>query len=178
MSKQKKLITEILAASYAHPTASQIFEEARKRMPNIALGTVYRNLGVLVDEGTIVRLSVTGQPDRFDLPDDAHWHVICDKCGQLHTIEVRHVSGMHIPGQISQIVIREVERLKMDGVRVCEAIRRECLQVTSSHVDVHDLGIRILELNRILLKRRIVCESKGLDEHTLEVIRKLTDLII
>ena len=81
MSKQKKLITEILAASYAHPTASQIFEEARKRMPNIALGTVYRNLGVLVDEGIIVRLSVTGQPDRFDLPDDAHWHVICDKCG-------------------------------------------------------------------------------------------------
>ena len=65
MSKQKKLITEILAASYAHPTASQIFEEARKRMPNIALGTVYRNLGVLVDEGTIVRLSVTGLPDRF-----------------------------------------------------------------------------------------------------------------
>ena len=65
MSKQKKLITEILAASYAHPTASQIFEEARKKMPNIALGTVYRNLGVLVDEGTIVRLSVTGQPDRF-----------------------------------------------------------------------------------------------------------------
>ena len=59
VSKQKKLITEILAASYAHPTASQIFEEARKRMPNIALGTVYRNLGVLVDEGTIVRLSVT-----------------------------------------------------------------------------------------------------------------------
>ena len=88
MSKQKKLITEILAASYAHPTASQIFEEARKKMPNIALGTVYRNLGVLVDEGTIVRLSVTGQPDRFDLPDDAHWHVICDKCGQVKDIPV------------------------------------------------------------------------------------------
>ena len=83
MSKQKKLITEILAASYAHPTASQIFEEARKKMPNIALGTVYRNLGVLVDEGTIVRLSVTGLPDRFDLPDDAHWHVICDRCGTV-----------------------------------------------------------------------------------------------
>ena len=57
-------------------------------MPNIALGTVYRNLGVLVDEGTIVRLSVTGLPDRFDLPDDAHWHVICDKCGQVKDIPV------------------------------------------------------------------------------------------
>lgn len=88
VSKQKKLITEILAASRAHPTASQIFEEARLRMPNIALGTVYRNLGVLVDEGTIVRLSVTGQPDRFDLPDDAHWHVICDKCGRVKDIPV------------------------------------------------------------------------------------------
>jgi Fe2+ or Zn2+ uptake regulation protein len=31
---------------------------------------------------------VTGQPDRFDLPDDAHWHVICDKCGQVKDIPV------------------------------------------------------------------------------------------
>ena len=88
MSKQKKLITEILAASYAHPTASQIFEEARKQMPNIALGTVYRNLGVLVDEGTIVRLSVTGLPDRFDLPRSLHWHVICDNCGTVKDVPV------------------------------------------------------------------------------------------
>lgn len=57
-------------------------------MPNIALGTVYRNLGVLVDEGTIVRLSVTGLPDRFDLPDNAHWHVICDRCGTVKDIPV------------------------------------------------------------------------------------------
>ena len=77
VSKQKKLITEILAASYAHPTASQIFEEARKRMPNIALGTVYRNLGVLVDEGTIVRLSVTGQYAHPQARHPAHRQLPC-----------------------------------------------------------------------------------------------------
>ncbi len=88
MSKQRELIREILAASYAHPTASAVFEEARKRMPNISLGTVYRNLGVLADEGKIVRLSVIGQPDRYDLPKSDHWHVVCDCCGSVKDIPV------------------------------------------------------------------------------------------
>ncbi|MGM9642091.1 MAG: transcriptional repressor [Eubacteriales bacterium] len=88
MSKQKELIREILAASYAHPTAAEVFAQARKRMPNISLGTVYRNLGVLVDEGDIVRLSVIGQPDRFDLPKDDHWHVVCDRCGAVKDIPI------------------------------------------------------------------------------------------
>ncbi len=57
-------------------------------MPNISLGTVYRNLGVLADEGDIVRLSVIGQPDRYDLPKSDHWHVVCDCCGAVKDIPV------------------------------------------------------------------------------------------
>ena len=88
MTKQRQLIIDILRASKSHPTAQEVLAQARERMPSIALGTVYRNLGLLADEGTIVRLSVTGLPDRFDLPADAHWHVICDKCGSVKDIPV------------------------------------------------------------------------------------------
>lgn len=86
MTKQRQLIIDILRESRAHPTASQILELARRKMPSIALGTVYRNLGILVEEGLIVRLSATGMPDRYDLPDCCHWHVICDRCGQVKDI--------------------------------------------------------------------------------------------
>jgi Fe2+ or Zn2+ uptake regulation protein len=124
MSKQKELITEILAASYPHPTASQIFEEARKRMPNIALGTVYRNLGVLVDEGTIVRLSVTGQPDRFDLPDDAHWHVICDKCG--------FVKDIPVAGRVIDEIERQADEEITSYLLTAHCICKHCRQVDNN----------------------------------------------
>ena len=88
MTKQRKLILEILGSTYLHPTAQSIYEEARKTMPNISLGTVYRNLGVLVDEGAIVRLSAPGLPDRFDLPRSLHWHVVCDSCGKVKDVPV------------------------------------------------------------------------------------------
>ena len=88
MSKQKKLITEILAASYAHPTASQIFEEARKRMPNIALGTVYRNLNELTQDGRIRKIRVPDGPDRFDRTVHPHEHVICSVCGKVCDLNV------------------------------------------------------------------------------------------
>ena len=88
MTKQRKLILEILGSTYLHPTAQTIYEEARKAMPSISLGTVYRNLGVLVEDGSIVRLSAPGLPDRFDLPRSLHWHVICDNCGAVKDVPV------------------------------------------------------------------------------------------
>ncbi len=88
MTKQRKLILDILGATYLHPTAQTIYEEARRVMPNISLGTVYRNLSLLVDEGDIVRLSTPGLPDRFDLPRSLHWHVICDNCGTVKDVPV------------------------------------------------------------------------------------------
>ena len=50
MSKQRDLIERIIKESMLHLTAEEIYKEARKEMPNISLGTVYRNLGNLVDE--------------------------------------------------------------------------------------------------------------------------------
>ena len=69
MTKQKRLIMEIIRECHenrVHPTSEDIFLEARKKLPNIALGTVYRNLNILSEEGVIRRLSVAGNPDRFD----------------------------------------------------------------------------------------------------------------
>mgnify|MGYP000939806370 CR=1 FL=1 len=58
MSKQRDLIERIIKESMLHLTAEEIYKEARKEMPNISLGTVYRNLGNLVDEGKVRKLQL------------------------------------------------------------------------------------------------------------------------
>ena len=77
MTKQKKLVLSIAENSNAHLTAEEIFILAKKEMPNIALGTVYRNLNILVEEGLLNRIAIAGRPDKFDHVGDEHEHLIC-----------------------------------------------------------------------------------------------------
>ena len=65
MTKQKKLVLSIAENSNAHLTAEEIFILAKKEMPNIALGTVYRNLNILVEEGLLNRIAIAGRPDKL-----------------------------------------------------------------------------------------------------------------
>jgi Fe2+ or Zn2+ uptake regulation protein len=66
-----------------HPTAAEVYERVRRDVPQISLGTVYRNLGTMADEGSILRLSFAGKPDRFDPNTGEHYHVVCSQCGRI-----------------------------------------------------------------------------------------------
>ena len=86
MTKQQTLICDILANVHDHMTAEQVFFLARERMPNIAMGTVYRNLNQLAVDGQIRRLTVPGQPDRYDRNPIPHGHLVCRQCGKLEDL--------------------------------------------------------------------------------------------
>ncbi len=81
-SAQKQMIGDALER-LEHPTAAEVYEEIRKAYPQISLGTVYRNLGLMADEGEILRLSFSGAPDRFDPNNHEHYHVACSHCGRI-----------------------------------------------------------------------------------------------
>ena len=55
MTKQRQLILDIINRSCSHPSAEEIYREAKQIMPSIALGTVYRNLGLMAKDGEIRR---------------------------------------------------------------------------------------------------------------------------
>jgi len=86
-SKQKKAILRVLQRSTSHPSADWIYEEVRKQIPNISLGTVYRNLNMLQKEGSIVDLSFAGAPSRYDGKLEPHYHFRCVKCACLFDID-------------------------------------------------------------------------------------------
>ena len=81
-TKQRYLILSIVNNSYSHPGALDIYNEAVKLIPNISLGTVYRNLNRLVDEGLIKRIKTPDNIERFAHTNN-HAHFICMKCGSI-----------------------------------------------------------------------------------------------
>ena len=86
MTQQRQLILDILRRAPRHLTAEEIFDEARSQMPSIALGTVYRNLGLLTESGEIRRLEVPGASARYDRAAAPHPHFICTTCGTIRDI--------------------------------------------------------------------------------------------
>ena len=83
-TKQKNIIFDIVDNSYDHLNAYQIYYIARNKISNISLGTVYRNLSNLVNEGKIRKIEVDGV-DRFDR-NNKHSHFVCNKCGDITDI--------------------------------------------------------------------------------------------
>lgn len=86
MTAQKKIILDTLSRSKEHPSADMVFELVRKELPRISLGTVYRNLESLAQQGIIVKIETTGGQKRFDYNVDPHPHFRCEACGKIEDI--------------------------------------------------------------------------------------------
>ena len=90
-SKQRETILNILKNTKSHPTAAYIYDEARKTIPNISLGTVYRNLAELDKAGAIISLKVSDGSDHFDGHAVSHPHLYCEKCERIVDVELPFV---------------------------------------------------------------------------------------
>jgi len=81
-TRQRRLIREVVSGTDSHPTAEWVYAEVRRNIPKISLGTVYRNLQVLVAEGRL-RSWTRGGRTRYDADLAPHDHFYCDRCGLL-----------------------------------------------------------------------------------------------
>lgn len=88
LTTQRQIILEELAKVKSHPTASELYDMVRKRLPRIGLGTVYRNLELMADNGMILKIEVGGTQKRFDATTDDHYHIRCSSCGKVDDIDV------------------------------------------------------------------------------------------
>ena len=86
-TKQRDLILKTLRNTDTHPTADWIYEQVKKEMPNISLGTVYRNLGILKDLGEIIELNYGSKYSRYDGNAENHYHFVCTECEKVTDIK-------------------------------------------------------------------------------------------
>jgi Fur family transcriptional regulator, peroxide stress response regulator len=82
-SKQKEAIIRVIKETCTHPDAEWIYERVKREIPNISLGTVYRNLKNLKEEGVIKEVCVSGEMSHYDGKTNGHYHFRCDRCGLI-----------------------------------------------------------------------------------------------
>ncbi len=97
LTVQRRTILEALAARDDHPTADDIFEAVRSRIPGISRTTVYRVLETLVRLGVARKASHAGAQVRFDPNTDRHHHLVCVHCGKVADLDDRALGGVRIP---------------------------------------------------------------------------------
>jgi Fur family ferric uptake transcriptional regulator len=86
MTRQRMIILDELSKVRSHPTAYEVYEMVRSRLPRISLGTVYRNLEHLSSNGQIRRLDLGVGQRRFDAVTDDHMHIKCLSCGRVNDV--------------------------------------------------------------------------------------------
>lgn len=95
-SRQRESIKNFLMQRHDHPSAETIYQGIKEEFPNISLGTVYRNLSLLVNLGEILKISTGNGPDRFDANIQSHYHFFCNKCGHVLDLEMESIEHINV----------------------------------------------------------------------------------
>lgn len=107
ITKQRVLILEELRKVTSHPSAHEIYEMVRPKLPNISFGTVYRNLKFLQRLNLLQELNYGKRFSRFDGNPQDHYHIVCRECDRVDDV----------PSEIWNKLNKEVEGLTQYEIR-------------------------------------------------------------
>ncbi|HUJ75818.1 MAG TPA: transcriptional repressor [bacterium] len=105
-TKQREAILRVLQTEQ-HPTVQRVHQEVRRELPHISLGTVYRDLHWLKEEGAISEVSGVHE-SHFDGNARSHYHFHCRRCGSILDLDVQ------VDGALDRGIARRY-RVQVDG---------------------------------------------------------------
>ena len=91
-SRQRELIYQALCSTKEHPTADMVYQRLKPENPSLSLGTVYRNLNLLADEGIIARMPFP--VERYDADTTPHPHFQCLRCGVVSDLDLPYDAAL------------------------------------------------------------------------------------
>jgi len=115
---------EELRKARSHPTAVEVYELVRHRLPKISLGTVYRNLERLAAAGKIQKLAIGGSEARFDGDLSHHYHVRCVRCGRVD--DVRGFADGFGENAIGESGGYQLLGHRLEFMGICPECREKC----------------------------------------------------
>ena len=98
-SKQREAVYEAVRGTKCHPDAEWVYTCVRKHIPDISLGTVYRNLRQLADEKKLLTLETEKKTLHFDADLSPHMHFICNRCGAISDLFLQSDLGDRLSQQ-------------------------------------------------------------------------------
>ena len=94
---QRRTVFEALSVRRDHPTADQVYDAVKGRIPGLSRTTVYRVLETLVDAGFARKVHHAGGVARFDPMTHRHHHLVCEACGRLVDLDDAAVPTLRLP---------------------------------------------------------------------------------
>ena len=121
---QREAIISELRACCSHPTADELYDMLRRKMPQISLGTVYRNLEQMSQLGLIRKLALAGHQKRFDGRLEPHYHIRCPECDAITDVPATEMA------ELEKSLEEILQKLGCDGFNVeltavCDHCRSE-----------------------------------------------------
>ncbi len=121
--RKRDAILACLRSTDSHPSADWVHAQLKPQIPDLSLGTVYRNLAYFKEQGQINSLGTVKGVERFDGNTAPHVHFICSQCGS-----VTDLPGIAVPQELAQAANQE------SGGRVescCLSFTGQCADCTS-----------------------------------------------
>lgn len=87
-SRKRQALLDALMATKEHPSAETLYMQLKSDYPELSLGTVYRNLAILADEGRIISVGKVNGQERYDATTAAHAHFICRRCDRVIDLDL------------------------------------------------------------------------------------------
>ena len=125
-TKQRKRILEVLSQTDKHPTASWVYDKLKPEFPSLSLGTVYRNLAILEEQGLLIKLHSGSTFDRYDAIIEPHAHFVCKICASLYDL-----SGIELDKLLDKADSKtrhHIQEVKLSYSGICD----ECLNKEKS----------------------------------------------
>jgi Fe2+ or Zn2+ uptake regulation protein len=117
MTRQRMIILEEVQRVNTHPSADEIYEMVRLRLPRISLGTVYRNLEILSELGKIQKLQLSGSIKRFDWNTNKHYHIRCVQCNRVDDAPIAPLN--QIEDELYESTVFEIIGHNLEFVGLC-----------------------------------------------------------
>ena len=122
-SKKRDAILEALRAVDCHPTAEMLYDSLREEIPELSLGTVYRNLTVLEENGLVISVSHEGGHAHYDARTDPHAHFVCRICQSVTDLDFPDC-GVNVYPKIEKMLNCTVESHSLCFTGVCEKCKK------------------------------------------------------
>ncbi len=122
-SRQRERILALLRSTESHPTAAWVYDRLKREFPSLSVGTVYRNIAILVEEGLVNRIDFGSTFDRYDANTAPHYHFICEECGRI--IDVTAPFDPAITARVDPSSGLQVRRHEIEFYGLCEKCSKE-----------------------------------------------------
>jgi len=117
-SKQRERILELLGQTESHPTADWLYQKLKKEFPTLSLGTVYRNLNILVEQKLIQKLPFGSTHDKYEVIKSPHYHLVCENCGSVQDFNMPQYTDIN--EQAQRMSHFNISRHRIDFFGTCE----------------------------------------------------------